>query len=89
MAPNGSRYRRLGEWAGETEKGNSLESRFFDAAHQPSGARLVGRFSIAPSSRSENSCCCLKRDILYNYLSNHQTLCLARKPINESTSLLP
>ncbi len=41
--PNGLRYRRLGEPTSETETNSSLESCSKRGAHQPSGARFVGR----------------------------------------------
>jgi len=43
-APNGLRYRRLGEPTNETEPNSSLESNPKRGAHQPSGARFVGQF---------------------------------------------
>jgi hypothetical protein len=41
-APNGLRYRRLGEPTYETRPNSSLESSSKRGAHQPSGARFVG-----------------------------------------------
>jgi hypothetical protein len=45
--PNGLRYRRLGEPTHETEPNSSLKSSSKRGAHQPSGARFVGRILFA------------------------------------------
>jgi hypothetical protein len=47
QVPNGLRYRRLGEPTHETEPSSSLEPGSKRGAHQPSGARFVGRLWAA------------------------------------------